>query len=80
MIADDGEHMLIWADIMHVDPLQLPHPDWSVLFDVNRTRATDTRAGMLDRLATDGTRVMGSHLSGRGRISHEAGGFVMRPA
>ncbi|TCT08190.1 MBL fold metallo-hydrolase [Aquabacter spiritensis] len=79
MIADGGDALLMWADTMHVGALQFPHPDWTVLFDVNRIQAADTRARLLDRLAVDGTVVMGSHLADRGRIVREGAGYAMMP-
>lgn len=79
MIEDGPNSMLMWADIMHVGPLQFPHPDWSVLFDVNRTQAAETRARMLDRMTVDRIQVMGSHLADRGLIERDGTGYHMVP-
>ncbi|MBA4788858.1 MAG: MBL fold metallo-hydrolase [Rhizobiales bacterium] len=80
MIQDGVNSLLMWADIMHVGALQFPHPDWSVLFDVNRTQAAETRARMLDRMAVERIPVMGSHLADRGLIEREGAGYHMVPA
>lgn len=77
MIADGPNQLLTWTDTMHVGPLQLPHPDWSVLFDVNRTQAAATRARLLDQLAADRIPVMGAHLPARGVIERDGQGFRM---
>ncbi|WP_127090714.1 MBL fold metallo-hydrolase [Aquabacter cavernae] len=77
MIEDGHNSLLMWADIMHVGPLQFPHPAWSVLFDVNRTQAAETRARMLDRMAVERIPVMGSHLADRGIIEREGAGYHM---
>lgn len=79
MIQDGPHSLLMWADIMHVGPLQFPHPDWSVLFDVNRTQAAETRAHMLDRMTVERIQVMGSHLANRGVIERDGAGYRMVP-
>lgn len=80
LIADGVDSLIMWADIMHVSAMQFPHPDWSVLYDVNRTQAAETRARMLDRLTVERTPVMGSHLADRGLIEREGSGYQMVPA
>lgn len=77
MISDGPNSLLTWTDILHVGPLQFPHPEWSVLFDVNRTQAAETRARLLDQLAADRTPVMGSHIPARGVIERDGPGFRM---
>lgn len=77
MIAEGPISLLTWTDTLHVGPLQFPHPDWSVLFDVNRTQAAETRVRLLDQLAADRTPVMGSHIPARGVIERDGAGFRM---
>lgn len=78
-IADGPNSLLMWADIMHVGPMQFPHPDWTVLFDVNQARAAETRALVLDRLAVERTQVMGSHLANRGVVERDGAGYRLVP-
>ena len=77
MVQDGTNSLMTWTDTLHVGPLQFPHPEWSVLFDVNRTQAAETRARLLDRLVVDRMQVMGSHIPARGVIEREGQGYRM---
>ncbi|MEW6255640.1 MAG: MBL fold metallo-hydrolase [Pseudomonadota bacterium] len=80
MIEDGPNSLLMWGDLVHVAALQMPHPAWSVLFDVSRTQAAETRARLLDRLVVERTPVMGSHVADRGLIERDGQGYRMVPA
>lgn len=77
LIADGSERLLIWGDIVHSRILQMPHPDWTVIWDTDPAEAITTRRRILDRAAIDGLRVTGMHLATSGRIEHADAGFVL---
>jgi len=62
MIEDGGESLLIWADSTLVTPVQFARPDTWLPFDSDPEGAVATRTALLDRAASDGQRVAGSHL------------------
>jgi glyoxylase-like metal-dependent hydrolase (beta-lactamase superfamily II) len=82
-IASGGETLLIWGDIVHAAPLQLPRPELTLSFDVNQALAAKTRKALLEQVAADRTLVAGAHLPfpGIGHIeAAKGGGYRFVPA
>lgn len=77
LIADGGDQLLIWGDVIHAEAFQLARPDWSVRFDVDQDAARATRVKLFDRVATDGLRVTGPHVRfpGFGRVERMQQGY-----
>ncbi|MCJ2096760.1 MBL fold metallo-hydrolase [Methylobacterium sp. J-072] len=78
LIADGSERLLIWGDIVHSRLLQMPHPDWTVIWDTDPAQAIATRRQILDRAAAEGLSVTGMHLTARGRIERADAGYALR--
>ncbi|WP_166652586.1 MBL fold metallo-hydrolase [Enterovirga rhinocerotis] len=62
-IESGGEHLFIWADIVHVAAVQFPHPDWTIAFDTDGEEAARTRGRVFAECAAEGTRIAGMHLA-----------------
>lgn len=77
LIADGADRLLIWGDIVHSRLLQMPHPDWTVIWDTDPAEAIATRRRVLDRAATEGLSVTGMHLAARGRIERTDAGYAL---
>jgi glyoxylase-like metal-dependent hydrolase (beta-lactamase superfamily II) len=77
LIADGSERLLIWGDVVHSRILQMPHPDWTVIWDTDPAEAIATRRRILDRAAVDGLRVTGMHIATRGRIERADTGYAL---
>jgi len=77
MLESDGAALLIWADIVHVGPVQLARPDVAIGFDVDPEMAIATRRGLLDRVAEDRLTVAGAHIGFPGvvNIARDGEGF-----
>lgn len=75
LIEDGSERLLIWGDIIHSRVLQMPHPDWTVIWDADPAEAVATRRHILDRAAVEGLDVAGMHLSSRGRIIRDGSSY-----
>lgn len=76
MLIEDGpERLLIWGDILHSRLLQVPHPDWTVIWDADPAEAIATRRRIFDRAASEGFDVAGMHLASRGRVTREGAGY-----
>ncbi len=76
LIEDGSERLLIWGDVLHSRVLQMPHPDWTVIWDADPAEAIATRRRILDRAATEGLDVAGMHLATRGRITRDGSGYL----
>jgi len=77
LIADGPDRLLIWGDIVHSRLLQMPHPDWTVIWDTDPIEAIATRRGILDRAATEGFRVTGMHIATVGKIERASTGYAL---
>ena len=82
LIERGGERLLIWGDIIHVAALQLRHPEWSIIFDVDRPAAAAMRRRTLDWVASDELPVAGMHIDfpGVARIVHDRGAYALARA
>lgn len=81
-LASAGDQLLIWGDVVHVQALQLAHPDWSIAFDTDPAQAAATRKRTLDMVAADRIAVAGMHLDfpGFGHVSKVETGYAITPA
>lgn len=61
-IGDGADALLIWGDIMHHPDVQAPHPDVTVIYDIDPQQAAATRRHILDAAATDRLPIAGMHL------------------
>ncbi|MFY9290752.1 MAG: MBL fold metallo-hydrolase [Methylorubrum rhodinum] len=77
LVADGAERLLIWGDVIHSRLLQMPHPDWTVIWDADPAQAITTRRRLLDRAASESVRVAGMHMAVRGRIARDGAGYVL---
>lgn len=80
-ITDGPATMLLWTDIVHIAPVQLANPDVGTRFDVDIDAARATRKSLLDRVAADGTPILGSHIPfpGAGVVERAAEGYRLAP-
>ena len=74
MLTSGNDALLMWADTVHVPPVQLARPDVTVGFDVDPAQAAETRAGVLDRVAADRLMIAGAHMTFPGLANIEAAG------
>lgn len=82
MIASGDASLLIWADIVHVAPVQLARPEVTIGFDVDAAQAAATRAALLDRVTADRLMIAGAHIAfpGLATIARAGDGFAAIPA
>ncbi|MGF1445306.1 MAG: MBL fold metallo-hydrolase [Pikeienuella sp.] len=62
MLESAGESLLLWADIVHIGPVQFARPELTIPFDVDQSMAAETRAKLLDQVVADRLEIAGSHL------------------
>ena len=77
LIADGAETLMVWGDIVHVAPVQLPQPQRFIGFDTDPDTAVSTRRAILDEVSADRTRIAGMHLPfpGVGHIAKDGEGY-----
>ena len=77
LIQSGGERILIWGDIVHLASVQMPHPEATLVFDVEPMLARASRERVLESAASENLIVAGAHLPfpGFGRIERAEKGF-----
>lgn len=82
VLASNGETLLLWADVVHVGPVQFPRPEATIAFDVDQPQAASTRRALFDEVATDRLMVAGSHVSfpSFGHLERRGDGYAFAPA
>src|SRR6266852_2609808 len=79
--SSKGQKILFWGDTIHLQSVQLQHPELTVVFDIDPTAAAATRNQLLPRLAREGVVIAGPHMSfpGLGRLHKEGSGYNWTP-
>jgi glyoxylase-like metal-dependent hydrolase (beta-lactamase superfamily II) len=78
----NGQPFLVWADLTHATPVQMPHPEVAVTYDVDPVQAVATRKEILAYAAKHAMPVAGSHIAfpGAGWVfENKTGGYVFQP-
>jgi hypothetical protein len=81
-VESEGKQLIIWGDLMHVQPIQFPLPDQSVSFDTDPGAAAATRRRFLAYAARSGAAIGGMHLAypAVGTVTAEGDGYRFTPA
>lgn len=81
-LESSGSQMIATADTANHYVWSLGHPDWEVLFDVDKNQAAATRRRLLDMIAADRLAVAGYHMPypGVGFVETRGEGFHWVPA
>jgi glyoxylase-like metal-dependent hydrolase (beta-lactamase superfamily II) len=76
-----GQAILFWGDTVHAENVQLPHPEITVVFDIDPTAAAATRSPLLAELAHEDVVIAGPHMlfPGFGRLHQEGTGYSWVP-
>lgn len=77
-IADGDASLLLWGDVIHVAPVQMPRPERFIGFDVSPEAAVATRARILEEVSADRAMVGGMHLPfpGFGHVARRGDGYA----
>jgi glyoxylase-like metal-dependent hydrolase (beta-lactamase superfamily II) len=79
--SSKGQKILFWGDIIHAENVQLPHPEVTVVFDIDPTAAAATRNQLLPKLAHEDVVIASPHMlfPGLGRLHEEGNGYSWAP-
>ncbi len=65
-VGEGKDTLIIWADLVHVEKIQLPLPNVAVIYDVDSKEAIASRFEMLDYVAKNEFRILGMHIGRKG--------------
>jgi glyoxylase-like metal-dependent hydrolase (beta-lactamase superfamily II) len=82
MVESNGERLLIWGDLMHVQGIQFPLPDISVTYDTDPAAAAAARKRVLAYAAANRIPIAGMHLTypAIGTVTVQGEGYRFVPA
>jgi glyoxylase-like metal-dependent hydrolase (beta-lactamase superfamily II) len=78
-IGAGPDAILAWGDTVHVQEVQLPFPDVTVLFDWTPSDAAASRRRLIEKVIAEGMTVAGAHLHfpGFGHIARNGAGYAL---
>ena len=81
-LTSGGQSLLVWSDTTNKPELFVRNPDWQVVFDMDGSRAAETRRRLLDMLAAERMPVVGYHFPfpAIGFVAQEGTGYRYVPA
>jgi glyoxylase-like metal-dependent hydrolase (beta-lactamase superfamily II) len=71
---------LLWAGDALVSQLNVPHPEWVSLSDMDGPTNEATRRRLLERAAAAGLTLAASHMPVAGRVDRVGEGYELRPS
>jgi glyoxylase-like metal-dependent hydrolase (beta-lactamase superfamily II) len=79
--SSKGQKILFWGDTIHAQRVQLPHPEVTVVFDIDPAAAAATRNQLLSKLAHEDVVIAGPHMlfPGLGRLHKDGSGYSWAP-
>ena len=80
-LASEGQQLLCASDLV-LHPLQLEHPDWKSMFDMDPDQAAATRTRLLDRAAAEKELILAFHFApfpGLGHVTKVEGAWRWEP-
>ncbi len=81
MVESEGKRFLIWGDLTHAMVVQMPHPEATMVFDIDPAAAAASRKSVLEYAAGEGLAVGGMHVPfpGMGTMKKAAQGYSFTP-
>lgn len=73
-IGNANDKITIAGDLIHVAPVQFMHPDLSTTYDMDMSKAVETRAKILDKASADKNIFAGMHFSKIGEVRKDGKG------
>lgn len=80
-LESKGEKLLFWGDLLHVADVQLPHPETTIVFDIDPKAAAATRQKAFAHAVKHGYWVAGDHVNfpGVGHVQVDGKGYRWIP-
>ena len=80
-VTRGGKTLMLWGDIIHAAPVQMPQPKVAIHFDVNQQQAVATREKILAQVAKEGDWVAAAHIAfpGIGKVMKNGEGYRWVP-
>src|ERR1700726_1487694 len=79
--SSKGQQIFFWGDTIHLQSVQLQHPEVTAVFDIDQNAAAATRLQLLPKLAREDVLIAGPHMPfpALGRLRKEGSGYSWVP-
>lgn len=78
LIKSGNDEMIIAGDLIHIAQVQLPLPDMSTTYDMDMTKAAQSRKNILEKVTSEKSKLAGMHFPMVGRVlKRDDGGYMM---
>ncbi len=80
--SSGGQRLLAWGDTLHMAPVQFPHPEIGIAFDIDSGQAIQQRQKLFEILAGDGSVIVAAahvRFPSLGRLRRQDGGYAWVP-
>jgi len=75
LLEGGPQPLLFWGDALHLAELQSADPDLGLVYDLDAAMAVRSRRNILERAASEGWLVAGSHVEGISRVERDGGEY-----
>lgn len=83
-VSEGGDQLFFWGDVIHVQPVQFPEPQVTVIYDSTPAQAIVTRKAALEEASTSSQRywVADAHIDfpGIGKVEKQGEDYLWSPA
>lgn len=82
LVESEGQSLLIWGDVVHVEAVQFAHPEVTIAFDSDASQAASERGKEFADVAAQGSLIAGAHLPfpGLGHVRKQGDAYEWVPA
>ena len=82
LVSSGGARLLIWGDIVNIQPLQFLRPHWPATFDVIKPLSVQSRKRVFDMASQERLTIAGTHLGfpGIGHVTKRGSEYDFIPA
>jgi glyoxylase-like metal-dependent hydrolase (beta-lactamase superfamily II) len=76
-----AQTMLVWGDVVHLAPVQMPKPEISIVYDADGPAAVKARLALFKVLTVKQPLIAGAHMPfpGIGRLRKDGSGYSWLP-
>ena len=79
--TSEGQTLLVWGDVVHAAPVQLPNPEVGIAYDIDGPNAIKARQELFADISAKGTLIGGAHMPfpSLGRVRRDGDGYAWVP-
>jgi glyoxylase-like metal-dependent hydrolase (beta-lactamase superfamily II) len=79
LVHSGRDGLIFWGDTVHIQSIQVPRPDITMVFDTDQDDARKSRITMFERVVVENLAIAGAHVDfpGFGRLVRRGTGYAL---